>query len=61
MSVFADKAVGPAANIADERHGSCNHNLLGVKYPLELARELAAGPNFHPASAAAISSSASSV
>jgi len=59
-SVSADKAVGPAANIADERPGSCNRNLPGVKYPLELSRELVAGPNFRPASAAAISTSASS-
>ena len=40
--------------------GSCNHNLPGLKYPLELAQKLAAGPNFHPASAATISTSASS-
>jgi len=60
-SVSAEKAVGPAANIADERPGSCNRNLPGVKYSLELVRELAAGPNFRPASAAAISTSASLV
>jgi len=44
-SVSADKAVGPAVNIADERPGSGNRNLPGVKYPLELAGELAAGAN----------------
>jgi len=53
----ADKAAGPAANIADERPGSCNHNLPGVKYTLELARALAAGPNSLSASAPAISTS----
>jgi len=57
-SVSADKAVGPAANIADTTPGSYNRNLPGVKYPLELAREVAARPNLRPASAAAISTRA---
>ena len=60
-SVSADNAVGPAANIADERPGSCKTNLPGVKYPLELARDVAAGPNLHLASAAIMSTSASLV
>ena len=60
-SVSADKGVGPAANIADDRPGSCNGNSPGVKYPLELAQKLAAGPNLRPLSAAAISTSTSSV
>ena len=58
-SISADKAVAAAANIADEIPDSCNRNLPDVKYPFELARGLAAGPNFRPASAAAISTSVS--
>jgi len=55
MSVSTAQGVEPAANTADERTGCCNSNLPGVKYPLELARELAAGSNFHQVSATAIS------
>ena len=59
-SVSAKKAIGPAANIADGRPGSCNRNLPPVKYALKMAWDVAAGPNFPPASAAAISTSRSS-
>jgi len=60
MSVSPNITLGPAANIADERPGSCNCNVLGLKYPLELARQLTAGPNFRRECPAVISARASS-
>jgi len=59
-SVSSEKPVGPAANLADERPGSCKHNLPAVNYRVEMARELAAGLIFHSASAAPQSKSRSS-
>ena len=41
-----------AANRVDEKPSSCNHNLPGVAYALESARESAVGLNSLPASPA---------
>jgi len=57
---------GPLPPLVDQERSGLPWTTLrhfpdaGVKYPLELARELAAEPNLCPASAAAISTSASS-